>query len=138
MSTRRARLQKQISGLRPQKGRDGGLYDAILDAYHELSRDYRPGMLNEVLVFTGGATGEHDKISLDRLVTELQKDFGPEQQVNITLLAFGKGIDMAPLKRIAAATEGAAYNIKKPDQQTMTLFRCATALRVQDDLHCSQ
>ncbi|WP_460354179.1 substrate-binding and VWA domain-containing protein [Actinoallomurus acanthiterrae] len=135
--TRRARLQKQISGLRPQKGRDGGLYDAILDAYHELSRDYRPGMLNEVLVFTGGASGEHDKISLDRLVTQLKKDFDPEQQVNITLLAFGKGIKMAPLKRIAEATEGVAYNVQN-DQQIMTLFRCAIALKVQDDLRCSQ
>jgi Bacterial extracellular solute-binding protein len=134
--TRRARLLQQIGGLRPQKGRDGGLYDAILDAYRELSRGYRPGMLNEVLVLTGGASGGHDGITLDRLVTELKKDFDPERQVNITLMAFGDGVDMRPLNKIAQATEGAAYPIRN-DRQIMTLFRCAIALRVNDDLRCS-
>jgi hypothetical protein len=135
--TRRARLLQQIGRLRPKKGRNGGLYDSILDAYRELSKGYRPGMLNEVLVLTGGASGANDRITLDRLVAELQKDFDPEHQVNITLMAFGDGVDMTPLKRIAAATEGAAYPIRN-NQQIMTLFRCALALRVKDDLHCSR
>ncbi|MCO5986981.1 substrate-binding and VWA domain-containing protein [Actinoallomurus spadix] len=132
--TRRARLLQRIGRLHARKGRDGGMYDAILDAYRELSQSYRPGMLNEILVLTGGATGG-DGLTLDRLVTELKKDFDPERQVNITLMAFGDGVDMRPLRRIAGATAGAAYSIQN-DQQLMTLFRCAVALRVNENLPC--
>ncbi|MEV5710060.1 substrate-binding and VWA domain-containing protein [Actinoallomurus sp. NPDC052274] len=133
--TRRARLLQRIDGLGAERGRDGGMYDAILDAYRELSQGYRPGMLNEVLVLTGGASGSRDGLTLDRLVAELKKDFDPERQVNITLMAFGDGVDMRPLRKIAEATAGAAYSIRN-DQQIMTLFRCAVALRVDEDLPC--
>ncbi|MCO5992695.1 substrate-binding and VWA domain-containing protein [Actinoallomurus rhizosphaericola] len=133
--TRRARLLQRIGRLRAKKGRDGGMYDAILDAYRELSQSYRAGMLNEILVLTGGASGDRDGLTLDRLVAELKKDFDPERQVNITLMAFGDGVDMRPLRKIADATAGAAYSIRN-DQQLMTLFRCAVALRVDEDLPC--
>ena len=134
--TRRAQLQQQLARLKPVKGTDGDLYATILDAYHELSKDYRPGRLNEVLVLTGGTSGRHGGMTVDQLVTELRKEFDPQRQVNITVMAFGDGVDMKPLNRIAKVTEGAAYDIKS-NQQIMTLFKCAIALRVRADLHCS-
>ncbi|MQA97092.1 MAG: VWA domain-containing protein [Streptosporangiales bacterium] len=113
--TRRARLDEVTGGI-TSSGGASSLYDSLLAAYRRMSRDFRPGKINSVLVLTTGVDEDRTGISLDRLVSELRKEFDPGRPVTVIVLAFQADADREALRRIAEATSGSVYVTTDPDE----------------------
>lgn len=88
--TRLARAVRELDATRSGTG----LHDTILAAYKSAVASYRPGMPNQVLVFTD-AVNEDDPggIGVRRLEIELQKVADPDRPVALAVAAFGKKSD---------------------------------------------
>jgi Mg-chelatase subunit ChlD len=112
---RRAALANALTRLKA-KG-NTGLYDSILAAYRSQLATYARDKVGSVLVFTDGKNRDPDGgISLDQLLSTLQRESDPERPMPIFILAFGPDADMASATRIAEATAGAAYHADTPGQ----------------------
>ncbi|MCW2915994.1 MAG: von Willebrand factor, type [Actinomycetia bacterium] len=133
--TQRGRLLAALAALKAKPNGNTGLYDSIQAAYREVSKGYRPGMVNIVLVLTDGRNDYKAGITLDALVTELKRSFHQETPVSVVAMGFGKDADMQALGRIAKATDGGAYQIADP-RQIMQLFKEHMALKLCDNAQC--
>jgi hypothetical protein len=133
--TQRGRLLAALATLKAKPDGNTGLYDSIQAAYREVTRGYRPGMVNIVLVLTDGRNDYDSGITLSALVTELKKSFHPETPVSVVAMGFGKDADMQALRAIAKATDGGAYQIADP-RQIMQLFKEHMALKLCDNAKC--
>ncbi len=93
---------------------DTGLYDTALAAFRSLSTKYVPGRANQVLLITDGVNDDPGSISLDELVTTLEREFDPARPVGIVTIAYGSDADPAALRRISAATGRKSYQSLDP------------------------
>ncbi len=112
MSSNRGPLRDRLDGLVPTSGT--GLYDTSLAAQEYLRENLDPKAINAVVVLTDGKNEDQGGISLDNLLGELQsEDAGTG--VRLFTIAYGGDADLSVLKRIAEATDAAAYDSSKPD-----------------------
>ncbi len=108
---RRAVLGERVKGLPPQGGT--GLYDTSLAAV-QFVRDHRsPDRINAVVLLTDGKNEDRNGISLQSLLDQLKTEQG-DQSVRLFTIAYGDDADLGTLKRIAEATNGAAYDSSDP------------------------
>jgi hypothetical protein len=113
--TRRQELQHIDETLRPvQKPLE--LYNSILAAYRKMLRSYKPNYSNAVIVLTAGVDDPRSDMTADALVSRLRKLFNPNRKVEVVVLMLGTKGDFPALRRIAAATGGAAFEITSPAQ----------------------
>jgi Ca-activated chloride channel family protein len=97
-----------------QAGSEGeALNTAILAAYQHMTQSYTTRYVNALVVLTAGVESPHD-LALSSLLTQLRRLFNPSRSVEIVLVQFGTSGDFAALRQIAAATDGAAYQISNP------------------------
>jgi Bacterial extracellular solute-binding protein len=84
-----------------------GLYDTILAAYRASLEGYRPGMPNQVLVFTDGRN-EDDPASLTatRLADELAAAADPARPVQLTVVALGERPEVGVLETAVKPIDG--------------------------------
>ncbi|MFL6056303.1 MAG: substrate-binding domain-containing protein [Actinoallomurus sp.] len=127
--TRRQAILSALGRLRPKPNGNTGLYDSVLAAYRSMKRTFKPGYYNSVLVFTDGKNDKPNGISLNGLLRTLKKENDPAAPVMVIFIGFGPDVDMAAMQKIAAETDGAAYQAMKP-QEIQRIFLETVARRI--------
>jgi hypothetical protein len=121
---RRTALANELTKLQPVKDGSTGLYDSILAVYRVAVAGYQPDKVNSVLVYTDGKNSDPaGGISLDTLLAELRKGADPRRPVPVFMLAFGPDVDMDSARKIAAATNGGAFNVNSPGEITSVFIQ---------------
>ncbi|MGI8336027.1 substrate-binding domain-containing protein [Actinomadura scrupuli] len=116
-------LLEAVTGAKPEEGTYTGLYDTVLAAFREVSRDYRPDVYNVVTVFTDGVNNDpYGGLELSGLLRTLKREYDPKRPVNIVIGAYGPGNDVGPLRDIAKATGGQVYLSQTP-REAERIFR---------------
>lgn len=95
----------------PQTYGGSGLYDSILAAYEEASRQYNPAYYNAIVVYTDGPNEDPNSITLNQLIERIEALYDPDRQVQIIPIGLTGGADMASLGRIAGTTDALAYAV---------------------------
>ncbi|MFF2494781.1 VWA domain-containing protein [Agromyces sp. NPDC058064] len=110
-----------IQSLPARLGGATGLYDTTLAAVKRVRETYDPEKVNSVLLITDGKNEDENGISLDALLAELKKIDDPTKPVPVIMIGFGPDTDLAAMKQIAQATQGAAYSASKPGDLSTVL-----------------
>jgi Ca-activated chloride channel family protein len=109
----RESMRSRIASLVPTNGTP--LYTATLQSFREMQEALDPARINAIVLLTDGRN-EDTNDDLRGLLSELRS--GTEGQlvspVRIFPIAYGADADLDTLKRIAEATDAAAYNAKDP------------------------
>ncbi|MFC4536128.1 substrate-binding domain-containing protein [Sphaerisporangium dianthi] len=116
---------------------DTGLYDSLLAAFRSASEHQVENMLSSIILFTDGRDDDRRGISLQELLTALQKEFDPGRPVTITLIGFGEKADLGKLKQIAQVTNGAAMVAKTFDQAQQIFLQALTNRVCLDRERCA-
>jgi EmrB/QacA subfamily drug resistance transporter len=125
-ATRRQLIQSNLGRVGAVPDDHLGLYDSVLAAFRTMNRTYQPGMGNAVVVFTDGKNDDPAGITLENLLTTLEKDYDPSRPVPIYIIGYGDGVDRGSLTGIAEATRGGVYAAGSP-QQAHELFLAAVS-----------
>ncbi len=100
-------LRERLNELTPGGGT--GLYDTALAAAERMWAAKDPEAINAVVFLTDGKNEKIGSIALDNLLGRLT----PE--VRLFTIGYGEEADQAVLRRIAEATDGAAYDSSRAD-----------------------
>src|SRR5438552_1862054 len=76
--SQRNQLAAALGGIQATHG-DTGLYDTVLAAYKTVQTNWDPGKINSVILMTDGQNDNPGGLTLDQLVTELQKVADPKR-----------------------------------------------------------
>ncbi|MEV6492808.1 substrate-binding domain-containing protein [Actinoplanes sp. NPDC051633] len=129
LTAARSELAATTNKFGPKKGGGTGLYDTVLAAYREVQRDYVPGRINSVILFTDGKNENKDGIEIDQLLVEMKKALNPKRPVRLVIIGIGTGVDRNELKRITDVTPAGGVFLA-PDPAKMTdIFLQAMASR---------
>lgn len=118
MSEVRDDLRNAIDRQFPTNGTP--LYDTAAASYVEMLDFYDPELINAVVFLTDGVNDDgdpdDDEDQLQGLLDELQvgSEGSTSRPVRIFPIAYGADADLAVLKRIAEATNAAAYDASNP------------------------
>jgi ABC-type molybdate transport system substrate-binding protein len=91
-----------------------GLYDSVLAAYQDARQNWEPGRINVVIVLTDGKNEDPNGISLDVLLSQLDKLQDPRRPLKVIGIGIGPGVDPAELKKISETTGGQAFTTPDP------------------------
>jgi Ca-activated chloride channel homolog len=107
-------LEQKIRALTPREGTP--LYTTAKAAYEGLKASFDPARINAVVLLTDGQNDDPRNSDLDGLLTALRA--GSEglssSPVRLFTIAYGKDASLAVLKRMAEATNAAAYDASDP------------------------
>ena len=105
-----------------------GLYDTILAAYRSATASYRPGLANEVVVFTDGRN-EDDAVSIGvrQLTAGLKAAADPKRPVQLTVVAFGNQPDAAGLQAAIGPVDGYVSAVRTPEQVAAAFLHAAAS-----------
>jgi Ca-activated chloride channel homolog len=90
------------------------LHTVILDAYQMMTRTYAHNYSNAIVVLTSGVDSAPGDISLNSLLSQLQRLYNPAKKIDIVILMFGNQGNFSAMQKIAAATGGAAFQVTNP------------------------
>ncbi|MFI5913940.1 substrate-binding domain-containing protein [Dactylosporangium sp. NPDC051541] len=116
LTTQRDQLRGALGGLKPNPKGGSGLYDTILAAYQNVQQGWDSGRGNSVVVVTGGRNNDPSGISLDGLITALQRTEKADQPVQIIIIGVGTEVNEAEMQRIVDATGGAVFIASDPSK----------------------
>ena len=89
-----------------------GLYDTILAAYTSARNAYRPGVPNQVLIFTDGKNeADKNSMSAGQLADELKKAADPQRPILLSVVTFGTAGDAKIVNDAVAPVEGYVDNL---------------------------
>ncbi|HEY6745197.1 MAG TPA: substrate-binding domain-containing protein [Mycobacteriales bacterium] len=105
-----------------------GLYDTILAAYRSATQSYRPGVANEVVIFTDGRN-EDDAVSIDaaQLTAGLRKTADPKRPVQLTVVAFGAASDADGLQKTIGPVGGYVSAVRTPEEVAAAFLHAAAS-----------
>jgi hypothetical protein len=84
-----------------------GLYDTILAAYRSARDAYRPGVPNQVLIFTDGRNeSDPNSLTAAQLAGQLGKTIDPKRPVQLSLVTFGTAADAKVVEKVLAPVQG--------------------------------
>jgi Ca-activated chloride channel family protein len=118
MSTNRERLRNEIRAQLPRNGTP--LYSVTDSSFDQMVTDADPDLINAVVLLTDGVNDDgdagNDDDQLDELLAHLTRTSSGENAtgVRVFTIAYGNQADTATLKRIAQATNAAAYDASNP------------------------
>lgn len=127
--TQRTALATAVEGLPRLTTGGTGLYDTVLAAYTSLTRDYDPGAVNSLLLFTDGANDDPGSITQAQLIRRLEELADPQRPVLIIAIGITADADADALARIATAVGGFSMIAEQPEDMT-DLFARAMAARL--------
>jgi hypothetical protein len=110
------KLAQALGGIQAIPDGGTGLYDTTLDAVRAVQQNYDPARVNSVLILSDGMNDDVGSISLDTLLSTLNKEKDPNRPVPVISIAFGPDSDVDALDQISKATGGAAYVSQDPLQ----------------------
>ncbi len=111
-------LTQEIQALTPLNGTP--LYEATADAFEDALEGYDPDRINAVVLLTDGRNDDldpsDDRDDLDALLEEMAAEAESEvgRPVRVFPIAYGRDADLDTLRRIAEATNAAAYDASDP------------------------
>ncbi|MEV4537929.1 substrate-binding domain-containing protein [Asanoa sp. NPDC049518] len=103
---RRAEIVRALGQIRAKSNGGTGLYDALLAAYQDGTRNWTPGRINLVLVLTDGTDDNASGIGRAKLMRELARLQDPRRPLPVLFIGVGPDIDAGELNTIAKATGG--------------------------------
>lgn len=110
----REAMASKIRSLIPLEGTP--LFTVTKASYDDVKKAYDPARINAVVLLTDGRNEDRRNSDLEGLLRDLRS--GSEglssSPVRIFTIAFGEDADLPTLKRIAEATNAAAYDAKDP------------------------
>jgi hypothetical protein len=102
----RRRLQAAIGRL-TARDTGTGLHDTIVAAYQAATRSYRPGIVNQVLVFTDGKNQDDSPtITAGQMAGALKKAADPQRPVQLTIAGFGSAPEIGVLEKAVKDVDG--------------------------------
>lgn len=110
----RQAISDAIKGLPALVGGGTGLYDTTLAAFRRVKEGYDPNYVNSVIILTDGANEDSGSISLDQLLSTMQKEQDPVRPVVIITIGVTSDADPVALQQISAATGGTSYVAEDP------------------------
>ena len=114
IGAQREQIASKIRSLVPTQGTP--LYTVAASSFDNLRESYDAAKINAVVLLTDGRNEDPRNRDVEKLLTDLRS--GSEGQssrpVRIFPIAYGKDADLAVLKRIADATNAAAYDASNP------------------------
>ena len=114
IGSQREQLATKIRSLTPTQGTP--LYTVAGDSYNVMRDSFDPARINAVVLLTDGRNEDPKNTNLDGLLNNLRA--GSEGQssrpVRVFPVAYGKDADLGTLRRIAEATNAAAYDATNP------------------------
>jgi Bacterial extracellular solute-binding protein len=112
----RASLSRAVDALAPQHT-GTGLYDTIVAAYRSAVAGYRPGLPNQVLVFTDSRNGDDPGgITPGAMSAALAAAAKPDRPVFLTVVSFGPKSRVEPLRTALAPVGGYVEAAASPDE----------------------
>ncbi|WP_319463225.1 substrate-binding domain-containing protein [Micromonospora sp. RTP1Z1] len=127
LSSNREALRVGLARIQPSRG-NTGLFDTVLAAYKEVQKEWEPGKVNSVVLFTDGTNDDDHGLSQAALLSELKKIKDPEQPVQVIIIGIGDQVNKAELKSITDVTGGAPFVAADPTK-IGGIFLQAIALR---------
>jgi hypothetical protein len=127
LASQRNQAAAALGGIQPTSG-DTGLYDTALAAYKTVQQNWDPGKVNSVILMTDGQNDNPGGLTLDGLVSELQKIIDPKRPVQIIALGIGTDVSRPELTRISQTTGGGVFIATDP-AKIGEIFLQAIALR---------
>jgi Ca-activated chloride channel family protein len=114
ISASRENIANRIRGLAPTQGTP--LYTVASASYTNLRDTYDDKRINAVVLLTDGRNEDPRNNDLDGLLNTLRagSEGQAAQPVRIFPIAYGKDADLPVLRRIAEATNAAAYDASNP------------------------
>ena len=114
MSANRPDLESKIARLVPTQGTP--LYTVTGDSYQKMVDEFDPARINAVVLLTDGRNEDPRNQDLNALLRQLraQNEGETSKPVRIFTIAYGNDADEVTLKRIAEATNAAAYSAVDP------------------------
>lgn len=104
---------------------DTALYETAKAAFKQVTRQYKAGKVNSVILMTDGANTDPDDSSLPALIATLKREFDPKRPVNINTIALGADADVSALRQISAATGGKTYVVRNAQDIRSVFVRVA-------------
>lgn len=121
----RQNLNEAINRLAARKT-GTGLYDSILAAYTAARDAYRPGVLNQVLIFTDGRDEDDANSSTaEELSTRLKAAQDPNRPIQLSVIAFGQPIEAKLLEQTLKPVAGYVDAITTPDEVAAVFIHVA-------------
>lgn len=114
IGSQRERMKATIRDLVPQQGTP--LYSVTRASYEELRASFDPARINAVVLLTDGRNEDPRNNDLDGLLRALRAgtEGANPRPVRVFTIAYGADADLPTLRRIAEATDAAAYDAKDP------------------------
>ena len=100
----------------------------MLAAYKTVQTNWDPGKINSVILMTDGQNDNPGGLTLDQLVTELQKVADPKRPVQVVAIGIGTDVSRPELTRISQTTGGGVFIATDP-AKIGEIFLQAIALR---------
>jgi hypothetical protein len=123
----RLSLSRAVDALVPRRT-GTGLYDTILAAYRTATAAYRPGMPNEVLVFTDGRNEDDPgSISPAQLAAGLSAAADRRRPVLVTVVAFGSRPETGVLKKALKPIDGYVESAESADEVAAAFVHVAAS-----------
>jgi hypothetical protein len=133
LTDNRTKLLQGLQQLRPKRNGDTGLYDTLLAAYKTVQDGWDPGRINSVVMMTDGENDDDNGISLQRLLSELQRLKDPKRPIQVVLIGIGPSVGPQALQSIVQVTNGnkqAVFTTEDP-AKIGDIFLKAVSLRTQ-------
>jgi hypothetical protein len=112
----RADLSRALDGLAARET-GTGLYDTILAAYQSARDNYRPGVPNQVLLFTDGRNQDDpNTITAAQLAERLTAAKDPDRPVQLTVVTFGQLPDAGLLTDVVKPVDGYVEALSTADE----------------------
>ena len=107
-------IRSQIANLIPTAGTP--LYTVARESYRQLKADLDPTRINAVLLLTDGRNEDPRNDDLDATLKALREgnEGATVSPVRLFTVAYGDGADIGVLRRMAEATNAAAYDASDP------------------------
>jgi Ca-activated chloride channel family protein len=114
VGAQREKLRVEINNLIPREGTP--LFTVAKDSYLDLKKSYDPARINAVLLLTDGHNDDPNNDDVAPTLTAMRA--GSEglssSPVRVFTIAYGRDADKETLKRMADATNAAAYDASDP------------------------
>ncbi len=112
----RRALAKAVDGLDARRT-GTGLHDTILAAYRSAVQNHRPGVLNQVMVFTDGRNEDDPGgLSAGRLSRALRAARDDKRPVQLSVVSFGDPGTAAALQKAVKPVDGYVDPVATPDE----------------------
>jgi hypothetical protein len=103
-----------------------GLYDTVLAAYTSARDAYRPGVPNQVLVFTDGRNeSDENSMTAAQLAARLKDAADPKRPILLSVVTFGTAADAKVVDQAVTPVDGYVDNLANADEVAAVFIHVA-------------